>query len=366
MQTASKPRYLQIKEYLMNEIDAGNIGKSGKLPSEKELCELFSVSRITVRKALDGLTEMGLLYRIPGRGTFVRSEAERIRPISSVPNECPVRKHVVGVIMARLENSFQVSLLEACERAAAQMNLPTLFGISNGSMETESRLIDQMIANGVTGIILYPADGTVYSERVLKLKIDNFPVVLIDRYLPGINTCSVYFDNRDGGHQLGKYLVSRGHRDIAVLSSPSTMTSSLFDRIEGFRAALLNAGIALPLDYGLYDLDTYTCPMASDGYEESARRIRSFVNAHPSLTALYCVKANIAVCAYKALKGIGRPIEIASFDDVIGFEWTEKINIIQLQHSEQMMGQRAIEQLRKLMDGEEAESVVIPCSLQKN
>lgn len=357
----NKPRYLQIKEYLLDEINSGRIGRDEKLPSEKELCELFSVSRITVRKALEGLEESGLLYRVPGRGTFVKDMRKQINEEPLKDAASKRNKRVVGVILATLENPFQVSLLEACERAAAERDIPILFGISNGDMEAESQLIDQMIENGVNGIILYPADGTLYSERVLKLKIDNFPVVLIDRYLPGINVCSVHFDNREGGYQIGQCLIERGHKDIGILTAPSAMTSSLMDRIEGFRAALLNAGIALPLDYGIYDLDTYTCPCEREAYEMNAQRVFEFVKNNPKLTALYCVKGNIATCAYKALKNIGRHIEIASFDDVGGFEWTEKIDIIQLHYSEKLMGQFAVAQIQKLMNGEEAESIVIPC-----
>lgn len=41
------------------------------IPSEPDLCQMYSVSRTTVRKALDQLTQEGLLYRIQGKGTFV-------------------------------------------------------------------------------------------------------------------------------------------------------------------------------------------------------------------------------------------------------------------------------------------------------
>jgi GntR family transcriptional regulator len=42
------------------------------MPTELELCETFNVSRITVRRAFDELTRLGLVERIRGRGTFVR------------------------------------------------------------------------------------------------------------------------------------------------------------------------------------------------------------------------------------------------------------------------------------------------------
>ena len=66
MQIDNKPRYIQIKEYLLEEINSGRIGINERLPSEKELCETFSVSRITVRKALEGLEESGCIVFLGG------------------------------------------------------------------------------------------------------------------------------------------------------------------------------------------------------------------------------------------------------------------------------------------------------------
>lgn len=362
MQIDSMPRYLQIKEYLRQIIRSDDMNADDKLPSEKELCDQFSVSRITVRKAMTGLEEDGLVYRIPGRGTFV---AARIQE-----NDSQLHKNtngrVVGVIMASLENPFQVSLLESLEQTASAMGFPIVFGISNGDKDTESRLIDQMVSNGVNGIILYPADGSIYSERVLRLTIEHFPVVLIDRYLPGIETCSVCFDNRNGGYQIGKYLIERGHSYIGVLTSPPDMTVSLMDRIEGFREAMLTKGVAQPQSYCLADLDTYgCCPARHEQYARIEKRITSFLNAHHELTALYCVRGNMAMCAYKAVRKLKRTMEIVSFDSVEGYEWTEDIHMVQLEQSEQQMGKKAVEQLRKLMNNEEAESIIIPCRIKK-
>jgi len=41
------------------------------MPTEEEICSMFKVSRITVRKALDGLTNSGYIYKIQGKGSFV-------------------------------------------------------------------------------------------------------------------------------------------------------------------------------------------------------------------------------------------------------------------------------------------------------
>jgi len=63
------PLHIQIKEFLRKEICDG--GYKERIPSEKELTEMFSVSRTTVREAVSSLAREGLLEKIHGRGTFV-------------------------------------------------------------------------------------------------------------------------------------------------------------------------------------------------------------------------------------------------------------------------------------------------------
>jgi GntR family transcriptional regulator len=71
------PKYLQIREALTRRIDRDmTVGE--QLPTEQALCEQFNVSRETVREALRGLEEEGLISRTPGRGTFIRRRPPRL------------------------------------------------------------------------------------------------------------------------------------------------------------------------------------------------------------------------------------------------------------------------------------------------
>lgn len=60
----------QIQEYIQNM----DLTESRKLPREDALAQMFQVSRITVRKALDDLAAEGRIFRRQGKGTFVNAE----------------------------------------------------------------------------------------------------------------------------------------------------------------------------------------------------------------------------------------------------------------------------------------------------
>ena len=68
-----EPKYLQLKSYIQNQVVGGIWDAGSKLPSEEILMKQLDVSRGTIRKAFDLLIEDGVVERIHGVGTFVKS-----------------------------------------------------------------------------------------------------------------------------------------------------------------------------------------------------------------------------------------------------------------------------------------------------
>lgn len=72
------PVYLQLEQYLSGQIAAGSLKPGDVIPSENELCQQFTISRMTARKAVDYLVRQGKVERRRGQGTFVAQAAKHL------------------------------------------------------------------------------------------------------------------------------------------------------------------------------------------------------------------------------------------------------------------------------------------------
>ncbi|RVT42475.1 GntR family transcriptional regulator [Sphingobium algorifonticola] len=70
------PIYMRLAADLRQKIMTGELGVGDALPSERDLCEILSASRVTVRRAIETLIDEGLIVRRQGSGTFVTPRIE--------------------------------------------------------------------------------------------------------------------------------------------------------------------------------------------------------------------------------------------------------------------------------------------------
>jgi GntR family transcriptional regulator len=103
MKQSDVPLYRQVVTIIRGQIADGHLRPGDKLPSEPELCELYAVSRATIRQAFNELDRDGLIERSAGRGTFVLS------PPATAPG--PARRRVtLAEIFVELRRRPQVLL----------------------------------------------------------------------------------------------------------------------------------------------------------------------------------------------------------------------------------------------------------------
>jgi GntR family transcriptional regulator len=81
----TEPAYQALRERIRDEIAAGRYRDGAKLPTESELMEQHGLSRQTVRRAFVDLVAEGVVYRVPGRGTYASESGRRyLRQLGSI------------------------------------------------------------------------------------------------------------------------------------------------------------------------------------------------------------------------------------------------------------------------------------------
>jgi GntR family transcriptional regulator len=68
---SSVPLHTQIREIIRRRVLDGTYAPHSQMPSESQMMEAFSVSRITIRQALGDLQKEGLIFKVAGKGSFV-------------------------------------------------------------------------------------------------------------------------------------------------------------------------------------------------------------------------------------------------------------------------------------------------------
>lgn len=68
---SSVPMHTQIREIIRRRVLDGTYAPHSQMPSESQMMEAFSVSRITIRQALGDLQKEGLIFKVPGKGSYV-------------------------------------------------------------------------------------------------------------------------------------------------------------------------------------------------------------------------------------------------------------------------------------------------------
>lgn len=98
-----EPRYVAIKQYVQSGISSGELKPGDRLPSEAELVQQFSVSRMTASRALRELQNDGIIIRLPGVGSFIAEPVPKshIIQIRNIADEIRSRGHEYSALVVQ-------------------------------------------------------------------------------------------------------------------------------------------------------------------------------------------------------------------------------------------------------------------------
>lgn len=125
--TSFIPLYLQIEQQLTEKITAGAIKPGDPIPTEAALCEIYGVSRMTARKAVDYLVRQGRVERFRGRGTFV------VRKTTLRKVNLPLDRHLTASELAvEINQPIENRVLEF-KRISADAEIAAALGVPVGT-----------------------------------------------------------------------------------------------------------------------------------------------------------------------------------------------------------------------------------------
>ncbi|MDQ0858890.1 GntR family transcriptional regulator [Bacillus sp. V2I10] len=322
--------YKKIYLDILEEIKNGTLKTGDRILSENELAEKFNVSRITTKKALDMLAQRNIIERFQGKGSYV-SDINTTTINSTVEEENNTfltdsnsKQELVGFIFPGIGNDYGIKLLDSIEKKCSKHNLAVVIKQTLGKPELEEKAINSLVNLGVRGLILWPSPGKHYSNALLRLIIENYPLVLVDRYLTGIPSSSVCINNKMAAIELTNYMLELGHEHIAYLSPPAGGTSSLEDRLMGFHVAMAEKGVRIIPDTILQNMRSSLQECSSINLREltidenDRNEIKKIIENNPEITAFITSEYLVSVTLYEVLASLGKKVpedySIACFD----------------------------------------------------
>ena len=297
-----KPLYQQVKDMLEHQILTGELGEGEPIPSERELCEQYSVSATPVRRALQELVRDGLIRRRPGIGSFVSSEARSLDLLLLITGfeEEAWRRY-----------SYLFSeLIGGIARVTWERNATfSVARVPIGYGDIKSYLYS-VIREGTFDGILLRMGGDLEEDCLVPLLETGFPYVVIKRYLSNRMINCVINDDVQGAFAATEHLIRLGHTRIGLIAAEHIRVAR--DRCEGYLGALEAHGIEVDPDL------IYHC---GDYMEETGRKAaETFISLANRPTAIFAPGDIVAIGAYHTIQEAGlripEDVAIVGYDDI--------------------------------------------------
>lgn len=266
----------------------------------------------------------------------------------------------IGFIVDQLATSPEaVVAIEGVRQACWEEGRVVLVAQTMNDGEMEDKAVRTLVSSGIEALV-YMA---IFTRRVTvpaSIREANIPVVLLNCYTEAADLSSVVPAEVEGGHEATMYLVSQGHKRIAMITGEPWMEAAR-DRLKGYRRALLEAGLAF--DPNIVLQGNWS---PSAGYECT----RKLLSLKERPTAIFCQNDRMAIGCYEALKEAGlripQDISVVGYDDEeISRHLTPQLTTVILPH--RMMGHWAAEKLVALAKGQAGppEQKRMECGLTK-
>ncbi|MFW6007448.1 MAG: GntR family transcriptional regulator [Halanaerobiales bacterium] len=346
--------YKKVRDEIKAKIVESTYKPGDKIPSERELCDTYNVSRTTVRKAINDLCNEGILKKYQGKGTFVEKNYN---------NKNNKFKNILFLrcVHSNLEKSdskikkdvFYPEILHGVEKLSSLKNYNCIVKTINENdpdLANLNNLKDNI--NGIIGCELHNPGFFKF------LKDMSVPLVLISSSLETDSVDQVQIDNFSGAYKAVKYLIDLGYKNIVHIAGPEDSLPAK-QRKRGY----LNA---------IKEKDSLKKIMLTTewNYEDGYNAVQKLIREKTNFDAIFAASDILAIGALNACKD--QNIDIPDDVSIIGFDGIKLADQIRpslstLKVRRKEMGEVSMNLLFQLMAGERDYplKVTVPSLLQK-
>ena len=353
------PLYKVIYDDIKRGIESGEFNPGDKIPTELEIAEKYSVSRITATRAVRELEQSGFITRARKRGSTVNTPDSYNAGNGQSP--------FISLILP-FEVSNCLAIVDAAQNNAFLNNFTLSVYNSSRDEDTERNIIENLLEMDAAGFIVWPAVPYGNLEIFSKLAINKKPLVFLDFPKTGINAPCISLDNRAAMYELTNYVIENGHTDIAFYSTSVKDLPTESERYRGHINALIENGIVPKREYileihntpdGEYSLNRDD----SANFEYNAFKARQSLEYLMSLkappTAVICVNdicaTHVVREALKMSIAIPETLSVTGFDNLDICNYAQ-VPITTVQQDFKDMGRKAVELIMQMRKGKNVKS----------
>lgn len=256
----------RILETLRNELESGHYRIGDNFPSQYDLALRFDVNPKTANKAVSLLAAEGLLERQR------RGQGTRVRAVHTLNRKSAI------VFLGPLSTEYSVQALNGIQARAMKENIFTIY--STPMPQDLPEVLDKLENSGIRGIIT-----TGYG----KIQGRDIPIVYMDPPFVSSRCSCVTGENYQGGRDIVKAFLDRGHRDIISVFCDTVSAK----RKQGVIDALKDAGIP--------DAESRICSTLNYGIYETRLALKKLQKRFPRYTAVIAGTDLIALDVFRLL-----------------------------------------------------------------
>jgi len=212
----NKQLNVQVKEQIVKDLLKGNFSNGKKLPSFQRIAQQYDVSVMTVTLAMNKLKKEGIIYTLPGRGTYLKKEIKQIEKIY-LSRKNPLTFGLTFLDAYNLSSPYLSEVVKGISEKSHQLNI-NLQIFSTPSIEITPQenplLWENLRKEKIDGLILA---SRIPVKDIVLLQEEKVPFVWINNKIPGEKIYCVLSDAFQTALLILEYIRLLGYKKISLI-----------------------------------------------------------------------------------------------------------------------------------------------------